>query len=118
MARFKTDENLPLEVADLLRAHGYDALTINDQRMSGASDPNIAEVCQQEGRTLITLDLDFADIRCYPPASHSGMIVLRLRRTDKLALLAVTRRLIALLDQETVAGSLWIVDEARVRIRT
>ena len=102
----------------MLRAQGHDALTINDQRMSGARDPDIAAVCQREGRTLITLDLDFADIRSYPPAAYSGMVVLRLRRADKSILLAVISRLLTLVAQEALAGSLWIVDEAKVRIRT
>jgi predicted nuclease of predicted toxin-antitoxin system len=29
--RFKVDENLPIEVADLLTAAGHDAATVNDQ---------------------------------------------------------------------------------------
>lgn len=29
--RFKVDENLPVEVAALLRHHAYDALTVTEQ---------------------------------------------------------------------------------------
>jgi Domain of unknown function (DUF5615) len=31
--RFKIDENLPIEVAELLRAAGHDALTVLDQNL-------------------------------------------------------------------------------------
>jgi predicted nuclease of predicted toxin-antitoxin system len=61
--RFKIDENLPVEVADLLRANMHDAMTIFDQHMIGELDPKVASVCKSEERALITLDLDFSDIR-------------------------------------------------------
>ena len=59
--QFKVDENLPPELADLLAAAGHNASTVESERLSGAADPEIAAVCRQEGRILITLDLDFAD---------------------------------------------------------
>jgi predicted nuclease of predicted toxin-antitoxin system len=40
-------------------------LPMND---AGAEDSAIALKAQGEGRVLITLDLDFANIRAYPPA--------------------------------------------------
>lgn len=67
--RFKIDENLPAEVAELLQASKHDAMTIFDQRMVGELDPKVASVCKSEERALITLDLDFSDIRTYPPTS-------------------------------------------------
>jgi len=57
--KFKVDENLPIEVADSLRQAGYDAASVPEQRLEGSPDPDIAYVCQQEGRALITLDTDF-----------------------------------------------------------
>jgi len=79
---FKVDENLPVEVADLLRQVGYDAVTVFEQHLEGSPDSDIASICQQEGRALITLDTDFADISAYPPAQFPGLIVLRLHRLE------------------------------------
>ena len=67
---------------------------------------------------LVTLDLDFADIRAYPPASFPGIIVLRLTLLDKVHLLAATTRLLTLVTQEELTNKLWIVDETTVRIRS
>lgn len=72
MPKFKLDENLPQEAADLLRNAGYDAETIWDQQMVGAPDSKVASVCKDEDRVLVTLDLDFADTRLYRPADHAG----------------------------------------------
>ena len=65
--QFKIDENLHSDAADLLRQHGHDALTVHEQGLRGHTDMDIANVCQQEARAIVTLDLDFADIRVYSP---------------------------------------------------
>jgi predicted nuclease of predicted toxin-antitoxin system len=74
--KFKVDENLPIEATELLRNAGHDGLTVYDQQMAGAADPTIAAVCQVEGRAILTLDTDFADIRTYAPQDYAGIVVL------------------------------------------
>jgi predicted nuclease of predicted toxin-antitoxin system len=63
MMRFKVDENLPMEVPQLLREAGHEATTVLDQHLGGVDDLTIASICQQEGRALVTLDLDFSDMQ-------------------------------------------------------
>jgi predicted nuclease of predicted toxin-antitoxin system len=116
MPKFKLDENLPKEAADLLQDAGYDAATIWDQQMVGAPDSKVASVCKDEDRVLVTLDLDFADIRLYRPADHAGIIVLRVPQQDKQNVLEIIDRLIPVLAQESAAGLLWVVDNKRIRI--
>ncbi len=115
---FKIDENLPVEVAQLLVVSGHGARTIHEQHMVGRPDPQVADVCRDEGRALVTLDLDFADIRTYPPSDYHGLIILRPRTQSKPAVIALIRRLIPVLGSERLDGCLWIVDEVGVRIRS
>ncbi len=115
--QLKVDENLHDDVAALLRGRGHDALTVHDQGLRGHRDAQIAEVCRREGRALLTLDLDFANIRVYPPADYPGLIVLRLGNQSRTHILGVLPRVLDLLDHETVSGHLWIVEETQVRIR-
>ena len=115
--RFKVDENLPIEVAELLRSAGHDALTVFDQSLIGAEDQRILEVCQKEQRILITMDLDFSDVRSYPPREYNGIIVLRLHRQDKGHVLRVIQQTIQVIEQEQIKQRLWIVEEGRIRIR-
>jgi predicted nuclease of predicted toxin-antitoxin system len=116
--KFKIDENLPAEFAELLVAAGHDAKTVVDQCMSGATDTAVIEICTKEGRALVTLDLDFADIRAYPPHKYAGIMVLRVIRQDKRYLLDVFSRAINALVREPVYHRLWIIEENRIRIRT
>ncbi|MBL8825638.1 MAG: DUF5615 family PIN-like protein [Planctomycetaceae bacterium] len=117
MLKFKVDENLPIEVAVQLRDAGFDAMMVVDQQLGGCRDPIVAEICRREARAIVTLDLDFADIRTYPPADYPGIVVLRLARVDKHRVCAAISSLLPLLERETLEGKLWIVDEASVRIR-
>jgi predicted nuclease of predicted toxin-antitoxin system len=116
MLKFKIDENLPLEAVAPLTQAGHDACTVLDERLVGASDQRIGVVCQREGRALITLDLDFADIRAYPPGDYAGLVVLRLSRLGKHRVLSTIERLLPLFEIEQLEGKLWIVEEAAVRI--
>ncbi len=83
MMRFKTDENLPVEFAELLTQAGYEAVTVVSQGLQGKPDPVIVDACMREGRVLVTLDLGLADIRAYPPHQYPGFLVLRVRQQNK-----------------------------------
>lgn len=43
--RFKVDENLPAEIADLLRAAGHDADTVNDEAWAAGKMPTSPASC-------------------------------------------------------------------------
>ena len=115
--KVKVDENLPREVADLLREAGHDATTVGDEGLSGGPDGRIASLVRREERVLLTLDLDFSDIRAYPPEQYAGLVVLRLNRQDKPHVLQAIARLIPVFAREEAKGHLWIVEENQVRIR-
>jgi predicted nuclease of predicted toxin-antitoxin system len=115
--RFKIDENLPQEVSEILRSAQHDAMTVVEQRLSGEPDFKVANICRNEKRALVTLDLDFADIRSYPPADSPGIVVIRPKTQDKRSILKVIDGLIPLLAKEPLDGRLWVADETAVRIR-
>ena len=117
MIPFKLDENLHPDLASCLRRHGHDVLTVWDEGLRGAQDAVLANTCRAEGRVLVTLDVDFADIRAYPPQVHPGLIVLRIAKQDRASLLEAMERIIPLLECEPLGGHLWIVDERSIRIR-
>ncbi len=114
--KFKIDENLPSELADMLHAAGHDGSTVYVQQLAGQPDSMVSKVCKREGRIIVTLDVGFADIRQYPPKEYAGIIVLRLRNQDKMAVIQVFGQLIPLLSAE-ITNKLWIVDEKKVRVR-
>jgi len=77
----------------------------------------IASRSRAEDRVWVTLDLDFSNIRAYPPSQHAGIIVLRPKRQDKRMVLRLMARLVLALANRTPAGELWIVETDRIRFR-
>lgn len=115
--RFKLDENMPSESVALLRAGGNDVSTALEQRLGGSADERILTAAREEARVLVTLDLDFGDIRTYPPSSHAGIWVLRPRAQAVDMILELLRGALALASSEVASGRLWVIEAGQVRIR-
>ncbi|NEQ41300.1 MAG: hypothetical protein F6K40_35915 [Okeania sp. SIO3I5] len=73
----KLDENLSITHANFLRNEGYDCERVTDEGLSGEDDQVVWQQVCAEGRFFITLDLDFSDIRRFPPGTHPGILLLR-----------------------------------------
>ncbi len=114
---FKIDENLPVDRATLLIKAGHDAKTVNEQRLQGAEDTVLIDLCKRENRVLVTLDIDFSDIRAYPPQEFAGIIVLRVGSQSKQHIVKAFQRIIPLVGTEPLGKHLWIVEETVIRIR-
>jgi hypothetical protein len=115
--RCKIDEHLPLEIKDLLAQHRHDPVTVAEQGMAGSIDPDVAQVCRKEARVLLTLDLDFSDIRAYPPEDYHGIVVFWPAIQSITTLVRLTTRLLTLLEREPLEGHLWFSEDHQVRIR-
>ncbi len=113
----KLDENLGRTHADALRRAGYDALRVRDQGLSGAADDVVWQHVCTEGRLLITLDLDFSDVRRFVPGTHPGILILRPRARGRDAVLDMLSRVIRERDLERIGGTLAVADERRTRVR-
>lgn len=73
--RAKLDENLPLRIATRLRDLGHDVHTAQQENLSGCEDRQLWALAQEEGRILITQDLDFSDTRRFMPGTHHGIVL-------------------------------------------
>ena len=116
--KLKLDENLGSAGKRLVEADGHDVLTILDQKLSGATDERIFQVCCAEGRAIVTMDHDFGQTLRFPPENSAGIVIIEspgrlskdriLKRLSEFALMLRTR---------PITGELWIVEPGRVRIR-
>ena len=112
--RFKIDENLPAEAAEILKTAGFDAHKVADEDLAGAHDETVAGASRSEDRIL--LGLDFADIRADPPGERRYRGI-RVKHQDKVTVLIHLRRLIMAPARRNPRGELWIVDGNRIRFR-
>jgi predicted nuclease of predicted toxin-antitoxin system len=115
--KWKLDENFGSRAAHLLLAAGHDAETVVQEKLGGASDEKVFETCVRERRSLLTLDIDFADVLRFPPHKTAGIAVLRLPGNPSLHLIEnLVRNLLGFLARESIDGRLWIVEPGRVRV--
>ena len=65
--KLKLDENFGTRTQRLFEEAGHDVLTTRQEGFQGITDRQLYEVCAQEQRCLVTLDLDFSDVTRFPP---------------------------------------------------
>jgi len=115
--KLKLDENLGLRGREVLVAAGHDVCTVPEQNLCAATDEQVAVRCCEDGRAIITLDLDFANPLRFDPELHHGIAVLRGPvRMSTTALHRLLQTLIGALKTQPIEGQLWIVEEGRVRV--
>jgi len=115
--KVKLDENIPVGLVDILNRYGHDAVTVPQQGLAGQPDTVIWDAAQHENRFLITMDLDFADIRHFPPGTHEGILVLRPTRQGRRAILALFQAVLAQHHLDSFKKCIVIADEWRIRVR-
>ena len=114
--RFKVDEDLPVEVAGLLRAAGHDAKAIVEQGMSGTPDERLWEFVQREQRCFVTADKGFTNAQQHPSGSHLGIILLRLPRESRAGYVRLAEAILASTSLEVLAGSITVVTPEGIRV--
>jgi len=77
--KIKLDENLSRYLKGQLAQLGHDVSTALEEGLLGRLDIDVGTAAKSEDRMILTLDLDFADLRKFPPGSHPGVILFRPR---------------------------------------
>ena len=111
------DENLsPLHSSEL-RSLGYDACSVVEVGLSGATDERIRSFAVEDGRVLVTLDADFANVIRLPPEHTPGVVRLKIHPPTEEKIRQTIRRALLLLQNIDLAGCLAVVDEHKIRVR-
>lgn len=113
--RFKVDEDLPSDVAQIMRDAGYDAASIVEQKMTGEKDGRIWEHVQLEGRCLVTADKGFAILAMRHSTHHQGLILFRLPRESRDGYIALSRRLVTSGKLRDIPGNITVVSPESIR---
>lgn len=73
--RFLLDANMPRSALSALRARGHVVDHVRDLGLGDASDERIATSAHDATAVLVSRDLDFADVRRFPPQNTPGFVV-------------------------------------------
>jgi predicted nuclease of predicted toxin-antitoxin system len=115
--KLKLDENLSHHLKPVLAELGHDVLTAADEDLLSRPDTEIARAAKNEQRMILTLDIEFADLRKYPPGSHPGVILFRPLSLSPLSVNDFITDFVRHTDLEKLAACVAVVDPVHVRVR-
>ena len=115
--KLKLDENLSRHLKPVLIGLGHDVLTAADENLLSHPDTEIAQAAKEEQRMLMTLDVEFADLRTYPPGSHPGVILSRPLSLSPLSVNTFITDFVRRTDLGKLAACVAVVDPVHVRVR-
>jgi predicted nuclease of predicted toxin-antitoxin system len=101
----------------LLRAAAYEVICLKDIAPQDTSDAALVRIAIEGSMVLLTNDKDFYDVLTYPPASHFGVIVLRITATTEARVHQVLLRLLADHKLESLRAALAVVSPRKYRLR-
>ena len=116
--KIKLDENLPGDLADVLRLLNHDVETVPQESLAGRDDPTIFLAPVREDRMLITQDLDFSDVRKFKPGTHPGIVLVRLRDPSRRRLIERIRQVVESTDIEKWARCFVVISDRKLRVRS
>lgn len=96
------DENVKGRLVKWLKAQGQDVAVA----AKGAKNSRLWQLARTSRRALLTNDTDFLNTALYPPATASGVIVLRIFPLTLAAQQEGLRRLFAEVPEAVLAGKL------------
>jgi len=115
---FLADENISPETADYLAALGYPCYSLRRDGPWQLTDREIVRLARQQGRIIITHDLDFGETYYLAEKGQVGMLVLRLHHQTVEMVNDVLQRFLqsGAITEERLKKSLVVVSETTYRI--
>ena len=113
----KLDENLSRHLKDQLLPLGHNVSTAFEEGLLGKVDVDVSAAAKCEDRMVFTLDLDFADLRKFPPGSHPGIILFRPRSMGPMAVNEFVLKFVRETELASLVRCLAIVEPHRIRVR-
>ena len=114
--KIKLDENLGNRGKNIFLQYGFDVLTVYDQNLQSSSDDKLIQICKEEKRILVTLDLDFSNPLVFNPSLYLGIAVIRLPKNSSPDILyEMVKNLAKAMINNDIDCKLWIIQKNGIR---
>jgi predicted nuclease of predicted toxin-antitoxin system len=110
------DENLSPQHALELKMEGHDAVAVREVGLSGASDGEVLRFAVENGRVLVTLDADFANVMRFPPERTLGVVRLKVHPPTEERIRQAIQRAVLFVQNIEITGRLAVVDDVKIGI--
>lgn len=116
--KFLIDMGISPKTAGFLKNIGYQALHLQEEGLGRLSDFQILEKALQDGRILLTHDLDFGDLLAAGGAGLPSVILFRLRNMHPDRVNLHLREIIFQCEKALEEGAIITVTEGGFRVRS
>jgi predicted nuclease of predicted toxin-antitoxin system len=115
--RLLVDMHISPRTVEFLRAQGHDVVRVSDILPAQASDEAIVSRADQDGRVVLTQDLDFSAIIALHNRTAPSLVSLRLSSTRIEHVNAILAKVLPALEESLQRGAIVSVEDQRVRVR-
>jgi predicted nuclease of predicted toxin-antitoxin system len=115
--KFLADMGISMSTVQALRDAGHDAVHLREQGLQRLADPEILDKARQEGRVVLTFDLDFGELLAAGLHESPSVVIFRLRNATPPS---VPPKLLDVVEKESNdlgQGAVVIVQDGRYRLR-
>lgn len=109
--------NISPKSVDALRRQGWDIVRVSEFLPVDASDEEILNFARQEGRVVVTQDLDFSAVLALGGHDRPSLITLRLSLSDPDSVTQKLREVAPRVEESLQEGSVVTIEDDAVRVR-
>lgn len=110
------DESVTKDIRKWLKKQGFDTLNASDTNLKGAKDQDIAQYAAKNSMTILTLDLDFAQIYHNSPKGTLGVIVVRANPSTPENIMELLAKANKKINLKKIRNQLIIITKRKIRI--
>lgn len=116
--KFLADMGISPRVVVFLKSLGHNAIHLYEQGLARLSDPAILQKARDEGRVLLTHDLDFGELMAASGAELPSVVIFRLRDMRPERVNAYLSEIVVEYQEVLESGAIVSVSEGQIRLRS
>jgi predicted nuclease of predicted toxin-antitoxin system len=115
--KFLADMGISPRTVTFLKSLGHDAVHLQEQGLGRLSDPLVLRKAREEGRVLLTHDLDFGELMAASGAELPSIVIFRLRDMRPERVNTYLDQIAAEHQEILERGAIVSVSERQIRLR-